>query len=62
MLATQMIERKKNVFGKDPRQASFDGGFATRANLADINALGAVHFGCARRTSLPRRRVGVMSS
>ena len=39
-LATKMIERQKEIFGKAPKQASFDGGFATRTNLADIKALG----------------------
>ena len=35
-----MIERQKDLFGKAPRQTSFDGGFATRTNLADLKALG----------------------
>jgi hypothetical protein len=35
-----MIERQKELFGKAPKQASFDGGFATRSNLAAIKALG----------------------
>lgn len=39
-LAIRMIERQKEIFGKAPRQASFDGGFATRSNLAAIQALG----------------------
>ena len=39
-LATKMIERHKEAFGKPPKQATFDGGFATRTNLADIKALG----------------------
>jgi transposase, IS5 family len=40
-LATKMIERQKAIFGQPPRQASFDGGFATKANLAQIKALGS---------------------
>jgi IS5 family transposase len=39
-LATKMIERHKEAFGTAPRQASFDGGFATRTNLDEIKALG----------------------
>jgi IS5 family transposase len=39
-LAVRMVERAKSLFGKAPRQVSFDGGFATRANLAAIKALG----------------------
>jgi hypothetical protein len=39
-LAVKMIERQKELFGKAPKQASFDGGFATRSNLAAIKALG----------------------
>lgn len=38
-LATKMIERQKAILGKAPKQASFDGGFAARANLADIKKL-----------------------
>jgi IS5 family transposase len=40
-LATRMMERQKAIFGHPPRQASFDGGFATKANLAQIKALGS---------------------
>jgi IS5 family transposase len=39
-LATKMMERQKATFGRAPKQASFDGGFATRSNLAQIKALG----------------------
>lgn len=39
-LAVKMIERQKELFGKAPQQASFDGGFATRSNLTAIKALG----------------------
>jgi IS5 family transposase len=39
-LAVQMVQRQKELYGKAPRQACFDGGFASRANLADIKALG----------------------
>jgi IS5 family transposase len=39
-LATKMMERQKDIFGKSPDQASFDGGFATRANLAALREIG----------------------
>jgi transposase, IS5 family len=39
-LATKMIERQKAIFGKSPDQTSFDGGFATRANLTALRAIG----------------------
>ena len=39
-LAVEMIEHQRDLHGKVPRQACFDGGFASRANLADIKALG----------------------
>jgi IS5 family transposase len=39
-LATKMMGRQTATFGRPPRQASFDGGFATKANLDQIKALG----------------------
>ncbi len=39
-IATEMISRQELVFGRVPRQAAFDGGFASRANLDAIRALG----------------------
>ena len=39
-LAVRMVQRQKDLYGKPPRQVCFDGGFASRANLADIKALG----------------------
>lgn len=40
-LAIRMMERQRAIFGQPPRQASFDGGFATKSNLAQIKALGS---------------------
>jgi IS5 family transposase len=40
MLAVKMIERHRDQYGKPPRQASFDGGFASKSNLAELKALG----------------------
>lgn len=39
-LAVNMMERQREIFGTAPRQASFDGGFASRANLDAIKKLG----------------------
>lgn len=39
-LALRMIERQGELYGKVPRQASFDGGFATKDNILDIKKLG----------------------
>ena len=38
--ATNMVERQERAYGRPPRQVSFDGGFASKANLHDIKALG----------------------
>jgi len=39
-LATRMIERQKDIYGRAPSQTAFDGGFASKVNLADIKSLG----------------------
>lgn len=39
-LAVKMIERQKRIYDSAPRQATFDGGFASKPNLAQIKALG----------------------
>jgi len=39
-LAVSMVERQKHIYGRAPRQVAFDGGFASKANLKDIKALG----------------------
>lgn len=38
-LPVKMIERQIEIYGKAPRQAAFDGGFASNANLASIKKL-----------------------
>jgi IS5 family transposase len=40
VLATAMIERQIDIYQRAPRQATFDGGFASKDNLAAIKALG----------------------
>jgi IS5 family transposase len=38
--ATAMIDRQIDIYGRPPRQASFDGGYASQANLRSIKATG----------------------
>jgi IS5 family transposase len=51
-LAVKMIERHCEIFGKPPRQASFDGGFACRNNLEDIKKLGVSDVAFAKKRNL----------
>ncbi len=39
-LACTMIERQNDIFGRPPLKASFDGGYASKANLENIKAMG----------------------
>jgi len=39
-LAVDMVKRQGEIYGQYPRQASFDGAFASRANLQEIKQLG----------------------
>jgi transposase, IS5 family len=39
-LAVKMIERQRELYGRAPRQACFDGSFTSRANLASLKGLG----------------------
>jgi IS5 family transposase len=39
-LSVEMVERQKEIWGQLPDQVSFDGGFASRANLKEIKGLG----------------------
>lgn len=39
-LATRMIKRQEEIYGRVPRQAAFDGGYASKANLKEAKALG----------------------
>lgn len=42
LLAPKMIVRHHGIYGKVPRQAALDGGFASKANLKAIKAYGVV--------------------
>ncbi len=39
-LAATMIERQIDIFGRPPLKASFDGGYASKANLQSVKAMG----------------------
>ena len=39
-LAVRMVERQIDLYGRPPRQTCFDGGFSSKANLAQIKTLG----------------------
>lgn len=39
-LTVDKVIRHQEIFGRVPRQVAFDGGFASRANLADLKELG----------------------
>ena len=39
-LACAMISRQTTIFGQPPRQAAFDGGFASKVNLSELKAAG----------------------
>lgn len=51
-LAVRMIERQRDLYGKVPRQASFDGGFASRDNLVSIKKLGVEDVAFAKRRGI----------
>ena len=39
-LACEMIDRQTVIYGRPPRQAAFDGGFASQGNLKGIKSVG----------------------
>jgi IS5 family transposase len=51
-LAVKMIERQVDIFGRPPRQAAFDGGFASNDNLAAIKALKVEDVSFSKRRGL----------
>jgi IS5 family transposase len=51
-LAPTMIERLTEIQGKAPRQAAFDGGFASLNNLADIKNMGVKDVMFSKRRGL----------
>jgi IS5 family transposase len=51
-LAVSLVERQKALFGRVPRQTAFDGGFASKKNLAEIKSLGVEDVAFSKRRSL----------
>jgi len=51
-LAVKMIERQIEIYSRAPLQAAFDGGFASRENLAAIKALGVKDVAFSKRCGL----------
>lgn len=51
-LAVRMIERQKDIFGRVPRQAAFDGGFASKENLREIKDLGVKDVSFSKKRGL----------
>ena len=51
-LANKMITRQEDIYGRLPRQAAFDGGFASKSNLASIKALGVKDVAFSKKCGL----------
>jgi len=53
--AVSLVRRQRKLYGKSPEQVSFDGGFASRDNLADIKELGVADVCFAKKRGLAIR-------
>lgn len=51
-LAQDMAERQRDLLGRAPRQMVFDGGFASRANVSEIKAMGVVDVAFTKHVGL----------
>jgi IS5 family transposase len=51
-LAIPMLERQKEIYGKPPRQAAYDGGFASKQNLEEAKALGVQDVSFSKKRGL----------
>ena len=51
-LAVEMIERQGRLYERPPRQAAFDGGFASKDNLRDIKLLGVSDVAFSKKRGL----------
>ncbi|MGH8847444.1 MAG: ISNCY family transposase [Polaromonas sp.] len=51
-LAVEMAQRQRDLYDRPPRQVSMDGGFTSKANLADIKALGVRDVAFSKRRGL----------
>lgn len=52
-VAQQMITRHIKIVGRPPKQVAYDGGFASRANLDAIKAMGVLDVAFSKARSLP---------
>jgi IS5 family transposase len=52
-LPETMIRRQIEIYGRPPRQAAFDGGFTSRANLDTLKAQGVEDVAFSKRRNLP---------
>lgn len=50
--AVAMIERQTELYGRPPRQAAFDGGFASNDNLAELKGHGVADVAFSKRRGL----------
>lgn len=51
-LAVRMVKRQEEIYGRVPRQAAFDGGFASKDNLAKIKDLGVKDVSFSKKRGL----------
>ena len=51
-LAQTMITRQNDIYGRMPHQAALDGGFASKANLESIKALGVIDVAFSKKRGL----------
>lgn len=51
-LAEQMIDRHMEILGKAPKQAAYDGGFTSKANLETIKAKGVIDVAFSKARAL----------
>ena len=51
-IAEKMIARQQEIYGRVPRQAAFDGGFASKLNLASIKKLGVKDVAFSKKRGL----------
>ncbi|MCK4773926.1 MAG: transposase, partial [Candidatus Krumholzibacteria bacterium] len=47
-----MIERHREILGEVPREAAFDGGFASKANVRELKKLGVKDVAFSKRCGL----------
>ena len=52
-LAIRMIQRHKEIYGRPPRQAAFDGGFVSKANVAAIKEEGVEDVAFSKSRGIP---------